>query len=271
MANQQLASYDEQYKFTGKERDAESGYDYFGARYYASPFFHWTTVDPLVDNYLHVSPYAYCNWNPIKFVDPDGKDVTLAGTNKSSVTIRTDLINIHVDISKLNVDFGGTYNFQGDEILSATLDIAGIFDPSGIADGLNAALQWNNGDVSGAFISAAGLVPYLGDLAKAGKVKKDLGVINNAIEAANKGKSVTFIQGHGKNAKSVTVPIPEGYKKIKQRSHGQPIYTDGKRYISPDKDGHNGGKWKMADSPQKLSDKTTRNGTYDENLNQIGD
>ena len=93
---------------------------------------------------------------------------------------------MNVDISKLNVNFGGTYNFQGDEILSATLDIAGIFDPYGIADGLNAALQWNNGDVSGAAISVAGLVPYLGDLAKAGKVKKDLGVINNAIEAANK-------------------------------------------------------------------------------------
>ena len=29
--------YDERYKFTGKERDAESGYDYFGARFYWSP------------------------------------------------------------------------------------------------------------------------------------------------------------------------------------------------------------------------------------------
>ena len=58
-----------------------------------------------------------------------------------------NLINLNVDISKLYVDFGGTYNFQGDEILSATLDIAGIFDPFGIADGLNAALQMNNGDV----------------------------------------------------------------------------------------------------------------------------
>ena len=76
LVNQQLASYDEQYKFTGKERDEETGYDYFGARYYASPLLHWTTVDPLVDNYLHISPYAYCNWNPIKHVDPDGEEWT---------------------------------------------------------------------------------------------------------------------------------------------------------------------------------------------------
>ena len=36
--------------------------------------YHWTKVDPLVDDYLHISPYAFCNWNPIKFVDPDGMD-----------------------------------------------------------------------------------------------------------------------------------------------------------------------------------------------------
>ncbi|MCR5049906.1 MAG: toxin C-terminal domain-containing protein [Paludibacteraceae bacterium] len=196
----------------------------------------------------------------------------MAGSNKSSVTVQTDLINLSVDISSLNVDFGGNYNFQGDEILSATLDIAGIFDPIGVADGLNAMLQYNNGDISGAIISAAGLLPYAGDLAKAGKVKKDLGVINTAIDAANKGKFVTFIQGHGKNAKSITVPIPEGYRKIKQRTtHGMDIYTNGKKYISPDKDGHSGGIWKMADSPKNLEKKNTRNGTYDVNLNQIGD
>lgn len=77
LLNQQAAGYDEQYKFTGKERDAESGYDYFGARYYAPPLFHWTTVDPLVDNYLHITPYAYCGWNPIKFVDPDGRKIVV--------------------------------------------------------------------------------------------------------------------------------------------------------------------------------------------------
>ena len=75
LANQRAAGYDERYKFTGKERDAETGYDYFGARYYMPLLYHWTKVDPLVDDYLHISPYAYCNWNPIKYVDPDGRDI----------------------------------------------------------------------------------------------------------------------------------------------------------------------------------------------------
>ena len=34
LANQKATTYDERYKFIGKERDWESGYDYFGARYY---------------------------------------------------------------------------------------------------------------------------------------------------------------------------------------------------------------------------------------------
>jgi RHS repeat-associated protein len=74
LLNQQVAGYDERYKFTDKERDAESGYDYFGARYYASPLYNWTSVDPLADQSPQISPYAYCNWNPIKFVDPDGEE-----------------------------------------------------------------------------------------------------------------------------------------------------------------------------------------------------
>ena len=71
--NQRTTKYNERYKFTGKERDWESGYDFFGARFYWSPGGHWLSVDPLVDKYLWISPYAYCMWNPIKYVDPDGR------------------------------------------------------------------------------------------------------------------------------------------------------------------------------------------------------
>ena len=68
--------YDERYKFTGKERDAETGYDFFGARFYWQAGT-WLSVDPLAGDYPQISPYAYCAWNPIKYVDPDGWDAVL--------------------------------------------------------------------------------------------------------------------------------------------------------------------------------------------------
>ena len=48
--------------------------DYFGARYYDSETGIWISVDPLLDNYPSFSPYVYCANNPVKFVDPDGRD-----------------------------------------------------------------------------------------------------------------------------------------------------------------------------------------------------
>ena len=73
IANQQTVGYDERFKFTGKERDAETGYDYFGARVYWSADGIFTTIDPLADKYPNVTPYLYCNGNPIMLVDPDGR------------------------------------------------------------------------------------------------------------------------------------------------------------------------------------------------------
>ena len=62
--------------FTGKERDSETGYSYFGARYMDHELMTmWLSVDPLADKYPNISPYAYCAWNPVKLVDPDGKEI----------------------------------------------------------------------------------------------------------------------------------------------------------------------------------------------------
>ena len=60
---------------TGKERDEETGYGYFGARYYDSEALTgWLSVDPMADKYPSMSPYNYCAWNPVKLVDRDGKE-----------------------------------------------------------------------------------------------------------------------------------------------------------------------------------------------------
>jgi RHS repeat-associated protein len=66
-------SANEKYKFTGKERDVETGYDYFGARYYDSRIGRWLSVDPLAEKYPSWSPYNYTLNNPIKNFDPNGE------------------------------------------------------------------------------------------------------------------------------------------------------------------------------------------------------
>ncbi|NSW45741.1 MAG: RHS repeat-associated core domain-containing protein [Bacteroidales bacterium] len=71
--SQSLNGYDARYKFTGKERDEETGYDYFGARYYDSDLSFWLSVDPMSDKYPNLSPYNYTAWNPVILVDPDGR------------------------------------------------------------------------------------------------------------------------------------------------------------------------------------------------------
>ena len=62
--------------FTGKEKDEETGYSYFGARYYDSDLSGlFLSVDPMSDKYPSISSYAYCAWNPVKLVDPNGDTI----------------------------------------------------------------------------------------------------------------------------------------------------------------------------------------------------
>jgi RHS repeat-associated protein len=68
-------------KFTGKERDAETGLDYFGARYYAAKAARFTSVDPVYtwqDNLadpVRWNRYAYSRNNPLRYTDPDGRTI----------------------------------------------------------------------------------------------------------------------------------------------------------------------------------------------------
>ena len=56
-----------------EQRDEETGFGYFGARYMDHELMTmWLSVDPLADKYPSISPDAYCAWNPVKLVDPDG-------------------------------------------------------------------------------------------------------------------------------------------------------------------------------------------------------
>jgi RHS repeat-associated protein len=82
-------------RFTGKERDAESGLDYFGARYYASRSGRFTTVDPghvggTIFNPQSWNGYAYALNNPLRFVDPLGMEacqITLRGADAEAAGV----------------------------------------------------------------------------------------------------------------------------------------------------------------------------------------
>ena len=60
------------YRYTGKERDTESGLYYHGARYYIPWLARWTAVDPLESKYAGLSSYNYSFNNPVMFNDPNG-------------------------------------------------------------------------------------------------------------------------------------------------------------------------------------------------------
>jgi RHS repeat-associated protein len=96
-------------KFTGKERDSESGLDYFGARYYGSnmgrfmsPDFTGEGSDPVpvpsadFDNPQSLNLYSYVHNSPLVNVDPDGHDCV--------VQSRTSNTTENVSVSAGNCD-----------------------------------------------------------------------------------------------------------------------------------------------------------------------
>jgi RHS repeat-associated protein len=94
--------------FTGKERDTESGNDYFGARYYASSMGRWMSPDPInLTNARLLNPantlnkYAYGANNPLKYIDKDGQDITIYYSAPTS-----DSPTGHIFIGALNQDTG---------------------------------------------------------------------------------------------------------------------------------------------------------------------
>ncbi len=73
--DQRLTNFNSRYTFSAKEKDIETGYSYFGARYYTSDLSIWLSVDPMSDKYPSLTPYNYCANNPVILVDPNGEDV----------------------------------------------------------------------------------------------------------------------------------------------------------------------------------------------------
>ena len=103
------ASFRDPRLFAGKERDAESGFDYFGARYYQNQAGRFTSPDPITVNALRlVNPqrwnrYIYAVNNSLKFIDPDGLDALLINYTDGAHGLG------HMGIMALSLDGAGLY------------------------------------------------------------------------------------------------------------------------------------------------------------------
>ncbi len=101
------------YVFTGKEKDKETGYGYFGARYMDHELMTgWLSVDPLADKYPGISPYAYCMWNPVKLVDPDGKETYVAQNEDGTYRVIGGRLNNDRNIYLYKQDKNGEYTIR---------------------------------------------------------------------------------------------------------------------------------------------------------------
>ena len=78
---------DDKYKFTSKELDQETQYYHYTWRPYDGRVARWLQVDPLTDITPEISPFVYCNDNPISIMDLFGMDTIFVADLETVVVI----------------------------------------------------------------------------------------------------------------------------------------------------------------------------------------
>ena len=77
-----------------KERDSETALDYFGARYFSSTQGRFTGVDPIGTNVSRqldpqqLNRYSLTRNNPLRYKDPDGRDLKVDPKLKEPDVVR---------------------------------------------------------------------------------------------------------------------------------------------------------------------------------------
>ena len=282
--------------YTGKEDqhpDFGTGYTDFGARQYSPALRRWMAPDPLSEKYYGISPYAFCNNNPVNFVDPDGMKWKKDKAAGYGIGLLTNLVPFSGFLrDKYSPDDPSDYNIALRNVDLTVFTVGESLTKAGgtmLAGGGAIAAVGATMAVTtvGTTVAVAGPVAIVGaDVAATGAAATGVGLTMMANSTANqsqgyeRGKTksetpqqeYTFTQGRDGKFHTVTTKIPEGYKKVKGLyPHGKPVFYNGKNYITPDRDGHNGGVWKMAKKEKDLYNRNTRMGTYDAELNKIGD
>jgi RHS repeat-associated protein len=184
------------YRFTGKERDEESGLNYHGARYLATWLGRWTSSDPagIVDG---INLYLYAHNNPLSQIDPRGTQTcnpdvascqaprenrNSANQSSSEIQRNDEFEQMNQENAKTSSDLAATPTQKSDFNLSTEVGEAyqeyqnSLARPHRSASiptlGITEALKysWQHGSTKDKTVLAltgvgavAGFVPYFGD------------------------------------------------------------------------------------------------------------
>jgi RHS repeat-associated protein len=200
-------------KFTGKERDRESGLDYFGARYYVSRVGRFTTIDPVYTWSENLADpqrwnrYAYGRNNPLRYVDPDGR----------AIETPWDALNVGIGAASL------ASNVAAANWGNAALDAAGlVYDVAAtVVPGLPGG--------AGTTIKTARAADRLADAVKAGDKASDAA---NAIRGGETAATKAGREAHQKFAERVRGKAADGWQSEPKVTgpHGETLRPDA---ISP--------------------------------------
>jgi|GEM_PF-1430228 len=129
-------------KYSGKPFDRRHGldlYDY-GARRYDPALARWTSPDPLCEYYYNISPYAFVNNNPQRYIDPDGREVKAVFNRETHKLYILDLDFYNkalptVWVSAKDYHLGGIRDKDGNLTHNQVLIINNVFSGGRVENG----------------------------------------------------------------------------------------------------------------------------------------
>ena len=144
------------YRFNGKEEQVTGslGLTDYGARLYDNLLPRWTTPDPLAEKYYSISPYAFCNNNPVNFVDPDGESwYYCSDTGNFIAHIDDDDDYIYLltpeEVERANGDNNILSSYRRDDKMFGQLALESSIDKSIASNIISDLFERANTDVTG--------------------------------------------------------------------------------------------------------------------------
>lgn len=208
------------FKYQGQERNEDLGlnWDSFKWRNYDYAIGRFMSIDPLAEKYTYNSTYAFSDnklgmgieleglevfptdlavWFSIKASEMQAK---FKGSAKKVIEANTNTIEKAVQRADPNFDperarierIAQTAEGLNDmaevvgDVGHLTLDVIGTAEPTGLVDGVHSLWYAAEGDYLNAGLTAAGMLPYIGDSFKAGKYLKYGDEVADLVKATGK-------------------------------------------------------------------------------------